>query len=75
MGNKIKLGDEVRHKITGLIGIVVAVSTYLFSSSRYAVLPSNLAGGKQPEWVWCDDSELVVTVPSTTEVLAALLAE
>lgn len=56
-----ELGDKVKCKITGLSGIVIARSKYLYGCDRVGVQPPMGADGKLPDAMWGDlDSVEVV---------------
>ena len=56
----IKLGDEVKDKVTGFEGIAVARTEYLYGCLSIGVLSKKLNSetGKPIEWVWFDEQRL-----------------
>lgn len=57
---EIKLGDQVRDKISGFAGVVTAISTYLNGCNRILVTAEQTNGdGKIVDW-WIDDVQLEV---------------
>ena len=58
--SKVKLGDEVSHKVSNFNGVVVAITEYLYGDSRLAVLSKELKDNKPIEWQWFDEGELEV---------------
>lgn len=61
MSREIELGDKVRDKVTGVTGIVVAMTNWLFGCSRIGIQPQELKDGKPVEQTWIDilQAELV----------------
>lgn len=57
---RIKLGQKVRDKITGLEGITVVRSEFLFGCIRFGVQPQEVKEGKPAEWVYVDEPQLEV---------------
>jgi len=56
--NKIKLGDEVRDKVTGLTGIATTKVEFLNGCVQYQVQPPVDKEGKMVEAEYIDDSQL-----------------
>lgn len=56
----IELGDRVREKITGLEGIVTAITTWLNGCVRVGVQPEKLKDGKISEAAYFDDGQVVI---------------
>lgn len=65
----IQLGDLCRDRISGLTGITVAFSDYLYGCRRWSLAPREAKDGKPAEWVWFDEPQVerlqanVVPVP------------
>jgi hypothetical protein len=65
------LGDRVRDKITGIEGVVIARTEWLYGCLRVSVQPSS-TDGKQPDVFTVDDPQLevleagVFTLPAAT---------
>jgi hypothetical protein len=55
---KFNLGDKVKDKITGMIGIVVCQSRWLNGCRRYAVQPEKLKDGIPAENQHLDEQQL-----------------
>lgn len=61
MVRKIKCGDEVRCKITGFTGIVVATTTFINGCIQHSVLPQKLGkDGEYPEEMQIDQETLEI---------------
>lgn len=56
--NKIELGDRVADKITGLKGVVVAITKWLYSCTRVSVQVENAKDGKYPDQFTVDEPQL-----------------
>ena len=56
----IKLGCEVKDKLTGFTGIAMGRTEYLYGCVSIAVLSSKLKDGKPADWVWIDEQRLTV---------------
>ena len=57
----IQLGDKVKDKITGFIGIAIAKTEYLNGCIQYMVIPKMKRGvDKLPEEVGIDEEQLEV---------------
>ncbi len=54
----IELGDRVKDRITGLKGIAVGISKYLYGCTRIAVQPEEAKDGKPAEWFHVDEPQL-----------------
>ncbi len=63
----IKLGDKVRDKITGLVGIAVCHSEWLNGCIRIVVQPQELKDGK-PVDATCFDEPSLELVPDEVPV-------
>ena len=61
----IKLGQKVRDNITGLTGIAVGKTEWLFGCNRLAIEPQELKDGKPIDLQWFDEQrvELVEDKP------------
>lgn len=57
---KIKLGQKVRDKLTGLEGIAVARTEYLYGCVGISIQPFEVKDGKPAEWVRVDEPQLEV---------------
>lgn len=60
MNDRIKLGDKVKCRITGLIGIATSRHEYINGCVRYAVQTPIDKDGKMPDAVMCDVQQLDV---------------
>lgn len=56
----VTLGDEVKDKVTGFLGIAVARHTYLQGCNRISVQPSVDKDGKNQESCTFDEPQLIV---------------
>jgi len=54
----INLGDEVKHRITGFKGIVVAETSYLSGCKRLTIQPQVKKDGTLPEACSFDEPEI-----------------
>ena len=57
----IENGVNVKSNITGFKGMVVSRSEHLNGCNRYWVQPKVDKNGKQPEGLWFDEGEIIVT--------------
>lgn len=64
---KFKNGDEVKDKITGLVGIITATTTWLNGCVRYVIQPQEIKDGKPVESTSFDEGELVLVKKSKIE--------
>ena len=60
----MKLGIEVKDRITGLIGIITAKATYITGCDQYLVQPQG-DGTKYPDAIWIDEGRLEATEKGT----------
>ena len=58
----VELGDRVKDKISGLKGIVMAVSNYLYGCQRIGIQPEESKDGKPAEWFTVDEPQLEVVM-------------
>ncbi len=70
------LGDRVRDRITGQVGIVTSRSEHLFGCARYWIEPQDLKDGKPIDGRWLDEDcidvvEASVIKPRFVRVMAA----
>lgn len=57
----MKLGDVVRDRITGLKGVAIARTEWIYGCTRYAVQPQELDDkGLPKEAQWLDEDQLEV---------------
>lgn len=66
---KVNLGDEVKDKVTGFKGIVVAITEWLYGCRRVTVQPPAGKDGKVPEGMSFDEPS--VDVIKTAKVQSA----
>ena len=76
----IELGDRVKDPVSGLTGIVTAVTTWLHGCIRIAIQPETVKDGKPAEAQAFDQSQLVlikkhVHTPMVLAVVPAPAAE
>lgn len=62
---EIKLGDLVRDKITGLLGVAVVKSEYLNGCVRFGVQPRELHEGKPIDSFYFDEPQLELCDPES----------
>ena len=55
---RIKLGTKVTDSITGMTGIAIARTDWLYGCVRYGVQPEELKDGKPVEAQWFDEAQL-----------------
>jgi hypothetical protein len=60
MSESIKLGDRVRDRITGLVGIAIGVTDWLYGCRRWCVQPEKTKDGKPAETCYIDEPQLEV---------------
>jgi len=60
----IELGDRVKDKISGLKGIVVGISNYLYGCKRVSIQPEEAKDGKPAEWYTVDEPQLEIVKKS-----------
>jgi len=53
-------GDRVQDKITGLKGIVVGITTWLYGCRRLSIQPETLQDGKPAEMYIVDEPQLTL---------------
>jgi len=57
---KFELGQEVKDKITGFVGIIVSRAEHLTGCNRYGVQSRKLKSPTETaEWVWFDEHQLI----------------
>lgn len=68
---KIKLGSIVKDPISGLVGIAVSRTVWVWGCTRIAVQPQEIKDGKPVEESWFDEVrlEVISNVPVELEVL------
>jgi hypothetical protein len=57
---KVKLGDRVRDELTGLTGIVVCISDWLWGCRRVIIQPREIKDGKPVDTFSVDEPQLTV---------------
>lgn len=61
---EIKLGDKVKDPITGVVGIAVGRTIWLYGCARIAVQPMGVNKEKKPfETISVDEPQLIVVQP------------
>lgn len=58
----VNLGDEVKDKITGLQGIAICRSDWLYGCVRIGVQPKEVKDGKPVETTYIDEDQLEVVM-------------
>ena len=56
----VELGDRVKDKITGLKGIAVGITNYLYGCKRVAVQPETEKDGKPADTFFVDEPQLEI---------------
>lgn len=59
----VKNGDKVKHRITGLEGVVMGITDWLFGCRRVHVQPFELKDGRPQELVAFDEGEIEIIKP------------
>ena len=67
----IKLGSFVKDPITGLRGMAIARSEWLWGCTRIGVQPQELKDGRPVEETWFDEARLEIVVEAENKVTAA----
>lgn len=57
---KVELGDRVKDRITGLTGIAVGKTEWLYGCTRILIQPEETKDGKQVDTSYIDEPQLVV---------------
>lgn len=57
---RIKLGQKVRDTISGLEGVAVVKSEFLYGCVRFGVQPQVVHEGKPADWVYVDEPQLEI---------------
>ena len=60
MADRIELGDRVKDRITGLTGIAIARTEWLYGCVRYSVQPEETKDGKPADCYVVDAHQLEV---------------
>lgn len=55
----IQLGSKMMCRVTGYVGTVVAITTFMFSARRVAIQAPMGADRKMPSLEWFDEAQLV----------------
>ena len=58
-----ELGDQVRDRVTGLVGVITARSEFLNGCMQYCLKQQKLLQGKPVEGEWIDGQQLVLVKP------------
>lgn len=64
---KINLGDEVKCKVTGFVGVAVAKAEFINGCTQFSVAPKVSKDNKYPEEVSIDEGSLKVLKPVVKE--------
>jgi len=57
---EVQLGQKVRDSITGLEGMAVSRTVYLYGCARITIQPFEIKDGKPADWVSFDEPQLLV---------------
>ena len=52
-----KLGDLVKDRITGMEGIIMARSEYLYDSPSVGIFPTESNNGANNQWKWIPEAQ------------------
>lgn len=63
---KFELGLQAKDKITGLTGILIGRTEYLFGCNVYGIAPQVLNEGKRPDTEWFDEGRIEITGPGVS---------
>ncbi len=66
--NKIQLGDKVKDKVSGFVGVAVAKTEFLNGCIQYNVMPKAGKDGKMPEEVGIDEQSLEVIIKKIKKI-------
>jgi hypothetical protein len=59
---KIRLGQVVKDKITGLTGVVMGRTEYLTNCTHVGIMPKKLDNnGVEYDWIWIDERRCIAT--------------
>ncbi len=61
--NEIKLGDKVKCKITGFVGIAIAKTEFINKCVQYGIVSKIKKDGKYPDEIGIDQESLEVITP------------
>lgn len=79
MAEIVQLGDRIRDRISGVEGIAVARTEYLYGCTRIGVQPESHKDGKPAAWASIDEPQCEVVkpaaVPGWAETVAAATSE
>jgi hypothetical protein len=65
---KHQLGDKVKDRVTGFVGIVVTQSKFINGCIRYGVQSQKLISGKPQESEWFDEKQIVSVKSKAVDV-------
>lgn len=65
---EVKLGQKVKDTVTGLEGLAVARTTYIYGCARISIQPFSHKDGKPAEWVSFDEPQLKVIGEDASKV-------
>lgn len=63
----VELGDRVKDKISGLKGIAVGISNYLYGCRRISIQPEESKDGKPADWFTIDEPQCIVVKSAVVE--------
>ncbi len=58
--NMVELGDRVQDKISGLKGIVVGITNYLYGCRRVSIQPEQTKDSKPADWFTIDEPQIAI---------------
>lgn len=64
---KIQLGDKVKDKVTGFVGIAVAETKFLNGCRRFGVQSDRLKDGLPTDASWFDEPQLTIVKSGVVE--------
>jgi heat shock protein HspQ len=56
--HKFDLGDTLKEKVTGVVGVVLGITKYATDCIHYGIQAKIKPDGSIPEWHWFDESRL-----------------
>jgi len=65
---QIKLGDKVKDKISGFVGIAVAKTEFLNGCIQYSIQPKVEKGNNVPDEIGIDEQSLEIVKPKKIKV-------
>ena len=64
----IKLGSEVKDEMTGMKGVAIGRSEYLYGCASIWIQPKGLVNGEPKKSIWVDEQRVVVLKPPVVKI-------